>query len=108
MKSYDDLIDHDEYLNKRLQNPEFLKAWLKDTILEYVEDGNYNEFYRALEQVIKARGTVKEFAEHTGIDRSNLIDLLHGKTKTAPSITTITKILNGLGYTLSIDDLKTA
>lgn len=34
--------------------------------------------------------------------RANLADILHGRTK-APSLQTISKILDGLGYTLSID-----
>ena len=101
-------ISHDEYLNKKLQDPEYQKNWLKISILDYIETGDYSEFYRALEQVIKARGTIKEFAELTGMDRSNLTEILKCKTKSAPSITTIGKILKGLGYTLSIDELKSA
>lgn len=101
-------INHDDYMNTKLQNPEFQKGWLQISILDYIETGNYSEFYRALEQVIKARGTIKEFAELTGIDRSNLTEILKCKTKSAPSITTIGKILKGLGYTLSVDDLKSA
>ena len=101
-------ISHDEYMHKKLKDSEYQKGWLKISILDYIETGDYSEFYRALEQVIKARGTIKEFAESIGIDRSNLTSLLKCKTKSAPSITTIGKILKGLGYTLSVDDLKTA
>jgi len=101
-------VSHDEYMNKKLQNSEYQKGWLKISILDYIETGDYSEFYRALEQVIKARGTIKEFAQITGMDRSNLTDILKCKTKSAPSITTIGKILKGLGYTLSVDELKSA
>ena len=101
-------ISHDEFMNLHLQNPDFQREWLSLSILEYAKDGDYTEFYRALEQVIKARGTVSEFAEAVGINRSNLIDLLHGRTKTAPNLTTISKILDGLGFTLSVSEKKPA
>ena len=99
-------VDHDEFMNEKLQDPEYQKGWLKISIMDYIETGDYKEFYRALEQVIRARGTIKEFAEQNGLDRSNLTSILSCKTKSAPSITTIGKILKGLGYTLSVDDLK--
>lgn len=95
-------IKHEEYINKRLQDNEFQQLYLKESILAYSEDGDYCAFYRALEQVIKARTTVKQFAEHIGMHRANLVDILHCKTK-APTLITVSKILNGLGYTLSLD-----
>ncbi len=97
-------IRFDDYLNKELQNPEFQQEWLRQTILEYTKDGDYVEFFRALEQVIKARTTVSKFAQQVGINRVQLVDILHGRTKT-PSLLTIAKILSGLGYTI---DLKSA
>ena len=97
-------IDFDDFLNKELQNEEKQKEWLKQTILEYTQDGDYSEFFRALEQVIKARTTVNQFANKVGMNRVQLIDILHGKTK-APSIITINKILSGLGYKLSLEKI---
>lgn len=97
-------IRFEDDLNRQLQNPEFQQEWLRQTILEYIEDGDYIEFFRALEQVIKARTTVSKFAEKVGMNRVQLVDILHGRTKT-PSLITIGKILSGLGYTI---DLKSA
>ncbi len=97
-------IKFDEYLNEELKNPEFQQEWLRQTILEYIEDGDYMEFFRALEQVIKARTTVSQFAEQVGINRVQLVDILHGRTK-KPSLVIIGKILQGLGYKI---DLKSA
>lgn len=94
-------IKFDDYLNKELQDPEFQKEWLRQTILEYIEDGDYIEFFRALEQVIKARTTVSQFAKQVGMNRVQLVDILHGRTKT-PSLITIGKILSGLGYQLDV------
>lgn len=94
-------IKFDDYLNKKLQDPDYQRKWLKITILEYIEDGDEDEFFRALEQVIKARTTVSEFAKEVGMNRVQLVDILHGKTK-SPGLRTISKILSGLGYTLDI------
>ena len=101
-------VSHDEYMNEKLKDSEYQKGWLKISILDYIETGDYSEFYRALEQVIKARGTVTEFAQSSGIDRSNLTEILKCKTKSAPTITTIGKILKELGYALSVEEFKTA
>ena len=95
-------IKHEDYINQKLQDVEFQQLYLKESILAYVEDGDYSAFYRALEQVIKARTTIKQFAEQIGMHRANLVDILHCKTK-APTLLTISKILDGLGYTLSLD-----
>lgn len=97
-------IKFDDYLNEELKDPQFQQEWLRQTILEYIEDGDYREFFRALEQVIKARSTVSEFAVQIGMNRVQLVDILHGRTKT-PSLVTIGKILSGLGYSF---DIKTA
>ena len=94
-------IKFDDYLNEELQNPEFQQEWLRQTIIDYIEDGDYIEFFRALEQVIKALTTVTQFAEQVGMNRVQLVDILHGRTK-APSLITIGKILSGLGYTLDV------
>ena len=94
-------INFEDDLIKQLQNPEFQKEWLRICILEYIKDGDYIEFFRALEQVIKARTTVSDFAQNIGMNRVQLVDILHGKVKT-PSLITISKILAGLGYTIDI------
>lgn len=75
--------------------------WLRLTIMDYIENGNEAEFFRCLEYVIKARTTVSEFAKEVGMNRVQLVDILHGKTK-SPGLRTISKILSGLGYTFDI------
>ncbi|MCD8024022.1 MAG: hypothetical protein LUE64_00625 [Candidatus Gastranaerophilales bacterium] len=97
----------EEYLTKQMLNPEFQKEWLRQTILEYIQNGDCTEFFNSLERVIKARTTISKFAENIGMNRVQLIDILHGRTK-SPSLLTVGKILSGLGYTFSIEDLKSA
>lgn len=94
-------IKHEDFVNNWLQDKDNQEIFLKDSLLEFAEDGDYSEFFRSLEQVIKARTTVKQFAETIGMQRTNLVDLLHGKTK-APTISTINKILDGLGYEIKL------
>ena len=100
------MIKHEEYLIKRLQDTEFQKEWLNETMRDYIETGDYNAFFRGLEYVIKAKTSIKKFAEDIGMDRVQLTDILHGKNQN-PGLRTITKILSGLDYTLSVA-LKTA
>ena len=76
----------------------------KSISFSYIENGDYVEFFQCLEYVIKARTTVSEFAKKVGMNRVQLVDILHGRTKT-PSLVTIGKILSGLGYKI---DLKSA
>lgn len=99
-------IKHNDFVNEWLQNKDNQNIFLRESLLEFTEDGDYTEFFRSLEQVIKARTSVKQFAESIGMQRTRLVDLLHGKTK-APTIATVNKILNGLGYEIKIQ-LKSA
>ena len=99
-------INHDDYLIKRLQNTEFEKEWMDETMRDYIETGDYDAFFRGLEYIIKSRTTVTQFAKNIGMDRVQLVDILHGKNKN-PALNTITKILAGFGYTLSVSQ-KTA
>ena len=99
-------IKHNDFVNEWLQDLESQNIYLRDSLLEFSEDGDYTEFFRPLKQVIKARTSVKQFAESIGMHRTNLVDLLHGRTK-APTIATINKILDGLEYEIKIQ-LKSA
>ena len=94
-------ISFEDDLLRQLQDPDFQQEWLKQTILDYIEDGDYVEFFKCLECVIKARTTVTEFAEKIGMNRVQLVDILHARTKT-PSLLTIGKILSGLGYKIDV------
>ena len=95
------VIRFEDDLINQLKDPKFQKEWLRITILEYIEDGDYKEFFRALEQVIKARSSVSEFARQIDMNRVQLVDILHGRTKN-PSLLTIGRILSGLGYTFDV------
>lgn len=97
-------INFEDILNEDLKNPEFQREWLKQTALEYIENGDFGKFFTDLEQVIKATTTVSKYAEKIGVDRIQLTKILKGKTK-KPNIVTINKILEGLdlGYELKYE-----
>ena len=38
-------IKHEDYINQKLQDVEFQQLYLKESILAYVEDGDYSAFY---------------------------------------------------------------
>ncbi|MFI3300079.1 MAG: helix-turn-helix domain-containing protein [Candidatus Gastranaerophilales bacterium] len=93
-------IPHDEIVKKILMDPEAQQEYLNVAIEEFIEDGDYNEFYRCLEQVIKARESISSFAKKVNIDRSNLYSMFRGKK--VPRLDTIGRILKELGYSIRI------
>jgi len=90
-------INFDDYHKQKLQNPEYVREWLRTAIYEYINGGDYDDFFSDLEDVIKANSTVKAYAKKVNMSREQLIKILHGKTKT-PNLATIRKIVSGLGY----------
>ena len=69
-------------------------------VIEYAKDGDYTLFFKSLERVIKARGSVSKFAEEIDLNRSNLCNILKGKVQ--PSFDTTMKILRGLGADIEV------
>lgn len=90
----------DDYMTKQLQDEEFARDYLNESFMDYINDGNFNVFFRSLERIVKARMSVRQFAKEAEIDRTNLYDLFKGKKK--PQLKTVLKILAKLGYTLKI------
>jgi probable addiction module antidote protein len=97
---YKHTISDDEFMNMFLADPETQREYINASLDEYLEDGDFNMFYKSLECVIKARDSISGFAKKTNLDRSNLYAIFNSKTK--PQIETIAKILKELGYTLKV------
>lgn len=93
-------IDFEQDLLGRLKDPNYQKEFLNITLEEYANDNDFKSFFRALELVIKARGTVSEFAKNANLNRRNLYSMFKGEQK--PQLETIIKLLKELGYTLKI------
>ena len=93
-------ISYDKVIEDNLKDVEYQKAYLNAALEEYLEDGNFNSFFKSLEKVIKARESVSSFAKKINIDRANLYTMFNGKK--VPRLDTIAKILKELGYTIHV------
>ena len=62
MTNYKNSISLDEAFNQVFDNEEDLKEYLSYAFEQYIEDGNFNVFYRALELAIKAKDSMQGFA----------------------------------------------
>lgn len=100
MTEYKNSISMDEAFNQIFDNEEDLKEYLSYAFEQYIEDGNFNVFYRALELAIKAKDSMQGFAQKVDLSRMELYNIVQGKKE--PKITTLAKILKELGLTLKV------
>lgn len=91
---------HDEFMQEQLQDDDFQYAWLRQSMEDYIQDGDFAVFYRAIERVVKARTTVSKLAVELNMNRGNLSEILNGKVE--PKMQTAFKILKGLGYEITL------
>lgn len=93
-------IPYNKLEEKYMEDFEYQKEYLNLSLEEYITDGDFNKFYKALEKVIKSRESISSFAQKVNIDRSNLYTLFNGEK--VPRLDTIAKILKELGYTIKV------
>ncbi len=93
-------ISHEEHMNTVLQDEEYQKMYLNSAIQEFISDGNYDLFFQSLEQVVRARMSISELSQKTGITRKALYEMFKGER--TPRLDTIGKLLKELGYTLQV------
>ena len=93
-------ITHEEHLNNVLKDEEYQKMYLNAAIQEFITDGDYDLFFQSLEHVVKARMSISEFSQKTGITRAALYEMLKGER--VPRLDTIGKLFKELGYTLQV------
>lgn len=100
MSKYKNSTPLEEILMKELDSPKSISEFLNASLELYLEDGDFNSFYRSLEYVIKAQDNITNFAKRTNISRAALYDIF--KNKKEPKIQTIAKILAELGYKIQV------
>ena len=100
MKELKHSLDLENYIVNDLKSDEDIKLYLNICLKDYLDDGNFNSFYRALEIVIKAKDTVSGFAEKVGMSRTHLYSIF--KSEKEPKFSTIVKIFQELGYELEV------
>jgi len=93
-------ITLDEFMTRQLQDEELAKEYLNNSFMNYIQDGDFHMFFKALERVVKARTSVSKFAKDSKLDRANLHAIFNGKKK--PQFRTVLKILTQLGYTFKV------
>ena len=93
-------ISHEDHMNDVLKNEEYQKMYLNTAIQEFISDGNYDLFFQSLEQVVRARMSISELSQKTGITRKALYEMCKGER--TPRLDTIGKLLKELGYTLQV------
>lgn len=89
-----------EFLIEQLKDTEFQKEYMNESLAEYINDGDFNAFFRSLEMVIKSRDSISSFCKKAGIDRAMLYQVFKGER--IPKVDTLAKILKTLGYNLKI------
>ena len=100
MGNFKNSTPFEEILMRELNSPKSINEFLNASLEMYLEDGDFNGFFRSLEYVIKAQDSVTGFAKKTKLSRATLYDIFNGKKE--PKIQTIAKILAELGYKLKV------
>ena len=100
MKELKHTLDLENYIVNDLKSDKDIKLYLNASLKDYLDDGDSNSFYRALEIAIKAKDTVSGFAEKVGMSRTHLYSIF--KSEKEPKFSTIVKIFQELGYELEV------
>jgi len=99
-KKYKNTAPLSELIILGLKTEADIKEWLSITIDEYIEDGDFNAFFKALEYAVRAKDNILSISKKTGISRSNLYAMFKGEQQ--PQFGTVVKILKELGFTLKV------
>lgn len=94
------MTELNDFIIEQLKDEKFQKEYMNESLAEYINDGDFNAFFRSLELVIKSRDSISGFCEKAGIDRAMLYQIFNGKR--VPKVDTLAKILKTLGYNLKV------
>lgn len=92
--------EFNEYLIETLKSPEEASAYLQVALEEYEKSGDVKRFLEMLRNVTEAQGGMMKLAKKTKLNRQNLYRALSDKGN--PRISTLSIILKGLGFSLSV------
>lgn len=88
----------EDYLKNDL---DMQKEYLNQLLNLYIEDGNIEAFLSALKPLIQMHGSLTEFAQKTGINRTYFYKLF--KNQVTPELPTIVLIIKNLGFDISFN-----
>jgi len=94
------MTELNDFIIEQLKDAEFQKEYMNESLNEYINDGDFNAFFRSLELVIKSRDSISGFCEKAGIDKNSLNQIFSGEKVLGAD--TLAKIIKTLGYSLKI------
>ena len=77
-------------------NSELQREYINELLNEYLKDNNINIFLESLKPLIQLHGSISDFANKTGINRTYFYKLF--KKEVSPEFPTILLIIKGLGF----------
>ncbi len=86
-----------------LSDPERAQAYLEVALEEYARDQDTSAFLLALKDIAAAQGGLGKLAQQTNLNRAHIYKALSREGN--PRLDTMEKILNSLGFRLSIEPL---
>ena len=86
-----------------LSDPERAQAYLEVALEEYATDQNTSALLLALKDIAAAQGGLGKLAQQTNLNRAHIYKALSREGN--PRLNTLEKILNSLGFRLSIEPL---
>jgi probable addiction module antidote protein len=93
--------NYHELLIERLRdNPQEAIAYLDVALEEFESDGDTEMLVKALRNVAEAQGGIPELARRVGMNRQSLYKALSSRGN--PRLSTIGRVLHGLGYRLTL------
>jgi len=99
-RKYKNSIPFEEYFCEKYNTKEDIREYLNFALDEYLQDGDFNVFYRSLELCIKAQDSISGFAKKIDLSAMSLYNIVNGKKE--PRISTLAKILNELDLKLRV------
>lgn len=82
-------------------NTELQKEYINELLNEYLKDNNINIFLESLKPLIQLHGSISDFANKTGINRTYFYKLF--KKEVCPEFPTILLIIKGLGFEIDFN-----
>ena len=96
--------NYEDNLKERLKDEDYAREYLSVALEEYEEDEDIEAFLLALKDVADAQGGMSRLAERTSLTREGLYKALSSNGN--PQLSTMGKILHGLGFKLSVEPLE--
>ena len=99
-KKFKNSVSFEEVITNSLRTSDDIKEFLNASLELYLEDNDFNGFYRSLEYVIKAQDNLSNFSKKAQLSRQSLYNIFNLQKE--PKMQTIAKILKERGFTLKI------